>query len=76
MQTNLMSALYSTKLLTKNMIRKRSGCIINISSMLGVKGGKGCVTYAASKAGMIGKFLNFEALSSRWASCCKFIIHT
>lgn len=59
MQTNLMSALYSTKILTKNMIKKQSGCIINISSMLGIKGGKGCVTYAASKAGMIGEFFWF-----------------
>lgn len=30
------------------------GCIINVSSLLGVKGGKGSAAYAASKAGVIG----------------------
>ena len=30
------------------------GCIINVSSLLGVKGGKGSTAYAASKAGIIG----------------------
>ena len=30
------------------------GCIINVASLLGVKGGKGSAAYAASKAGMIG----------------------
>lgn len=30
------------------------GCIINVSSLLGVKGGKGSTVYAASKAGIIG----------------------
>lgn len=32
------------------------GCIINIASLLGIKGGRGSVAYAASKAGVIGKF--------------------
>jgi NAD(P)-dependent dehydrogenase (short-subunit alcohol dehydrogenase family) len=31
-----------------------AGCIINISSLLGVKGGKGSSAYAASKAGILG----------------------
>jgi hypothetical protein len=30
------------------------GCIINVSSLLGIKGGKGSTAYAASKAGIIG----------------------
>jgi NAD(P)-dependent dehydrogenase (short-subunit alcohol dehydrogenase family) len=30
------------------------GCIINVSSLLGVKGGRGNTVYAASKAGIIG----------------------
>jgi NAD(P)-dependent dehydrogenase (short-subunit alcohol dehydrogenase family) len=30
------------------------GCIINVASLLGVKGGKGSAAYAASKAGIIG----------------------
>lgn len=32
-----------------------TGCIINISSLLGLKDGRGSVGYAASKAGVIGK---------------------
>jgi len=31
-----------------------SGCIINVSSLLGVKGGRGSTAYAASKAGVLG----------------------
>ena len=33
------------------------GCIINVASLLGLKGGVGSVGYAASKAGVIGKSL-------------------
>lgn len=36
------------------MIRKKKGCIINISSVLGVRGVKGTSVYAATKAGVIG----------------------
>lgn len=36
-----------------------SGCIINVASLLGLKGGKGSTAYAASKAGVIGE-LNFD----------------
>lgn len=36
------------------MIRRRSGCIINISSVLGLKGVKGTSVYSATKAGIIG----------------------
>jgi len=32
----------------------RTGCIINVASLLGLKGGKGSAAYAASKAGVIG----------------------
>lgn len=32
-----------------------TGCIINISSLLGLKGGRGSAGYAASKAGVIGR---------------------
>ena len=33
---------------------ENTGCIINISSLLGMKGGRGSAVYAASKAGVIG----------------------
>ena len=35
----------------------RLGCIINVASLLGLKGGKGSTGYAASKAGVVGKSL-------------------
>jgi NAD(P)-dependent dehydrogenase (short-subunit alcohol dehydrogenase family) len=37
------------------IVLTNAGCIINISSLLGLKGGKGSVGYAASKAGVIGR---------------------
>lgn len=39
----------------KICLGNRSGCIINISSLLAIKGGRGASAYAASKAGIIGK---------------------
>lgn len=36
------------------LVLKISGCIINVASLLGQKGGKGSAAYAASKAGVIG----------------------
>lgn len=40
------------------------GCIINVASLLGVKGGQGSSVYAASKAGVIGRLqiLSFRDL--------------
>jgi NAD(P)-dependent dehydrogenase (short-subunit alcohol dehydrogenase family) len=35
---------------------KRKGSIINVASLLGLKGGRGSAAYAASKAGVIGNF--------------------
>ncbi|TVY22801.1 3-oxoacyl-[acyl-carrier-protein] reductase [Lachnellula hyalina] len=40
-------------MLGRNMMKKREGCIINVASLLGLKGGKGSAAYAASKAGVI-----------------------
>ncbi|KAI9744896.1 MAG: hypothetical protein M1818_001821 [Claussenomyces sp. TS43310] len=53
-QTNLMGTIWACQLLVKNMMRRKKGCIINVSSLLGAKGGKGNTVYAASKAGVIG----------------------
>lgn len=52
--TNLNSAFFVTKPVSKAMMKQRSGCIINMASVVGVYGNAGQANYAASKAGMIG----------------------
>lgn len=52
-QTNLNSVFYTTKAALRTMLKQRSGCFINISSIVGVTGNGGQSNYAASKAGMI-----------------------
>lgn len=51
---NLKSVFNLTKAITKPMLKQRKGSIINISSVVGVKGNAGQSNYAASKAGIIG----------------------
>ncbi|TGO43666.1 hypothetical protein BOTNAR_1495g00010 [Botryotinia narcissicola] len=54
LQTNLMGTIWGCKIIGKEMLRRRGGCIINVSSLLGIKGGRGSAAYAASKAGVLG----------------------
>ena len=54
MDTNLKSAYLCTKAAVRIMMKKRSGSIINISSIVGLMGNAGQANYAASKAGLIG----------------------
>lgn len=51
---NLTSAFYMTKEVVPDMIRKKKGCIINISSIWGITGASCEVAYSVSKAGMDG----------------------
>ena len=51
---NLKSVFNMTKAVQKTMLKNRAGSIINMSSVVGVKGNAGQANYAASKAGMIG----------------------
>ena len=52
--TNLKSVFNMTKAVMRTMLKQRSGSIINMSSVVGVKGNAGQSNYAASKAGIIG----------------------
>jgi 3-oxoacyl-[acyl-carrier protein] reductase len=52
--TNLSSVFYTCRAVTRPMMRKRGGSIVNISSIVGVHGNWGQANYAASKAGIIG----------------------
>ena len=52
--TNLKSSFNLTKAVLRTMLKAKSGSIINMSSVVGVKGNAGQANYAASKAGMIG----------------------
>lgn len=53
-QTNLKSVFNLTKAAMRTMLKARSGSIINMSSVVGVKGNAGQANYAASKAGILG----------------------
>ncbi|HEY4412079.1 MAG TPA: 3-oxoacyl-[acyl-carrier-protein] reductase [Gaiellaceae bacterium] len=53
-ETNLSSIFYTCRAVTRPMMKKRAGSIVNISSIVGVHGNWGQTNYAASKAGIIG----------------------
>jgi len=54
MDTNLKSVFNMTKQVIRPMMKARSGSIINMSSIIGIRGNAGQSSYAASKAGIIG----------------------
>src|SRR5205085_6741090 len=52
--TNLGGAFYTCRAAARGMMKRRSGSIVNISSIVGLHGNPGQANYSASKAGIIG----------------------
>jgi len=52
--TNLSSVFYTCRAVTRGMMKRRAGAIVNVSSIVGVHGNWGQTNYGASKAGIIG----------------------
>ena len=73
MDTNLKSVFNMTKQVIRPMMKAKSGSIINMSSIIGIRGNAGQSSYAASKAGIIGftKSVALE-LGSRNIRCNAF----
>jgi 3-oxoacyl-[acyl-carrier protein] reductase len=54
LETNLSSVFYTSRAVARGMMKRRSGSIVNVSSIVGVRGNWGQTNYGASKAGIIG----------------------
>ena len=54
LSANLRSAFIMSRAVSRIMLKQRSGCILNMSSVVGMHGNGGQSNYAASKAGLIG----------------------
>lgn len=68
--TNLKGVYYTTKAVTKYMMKKRYGRIINMASVVGLTGNAGQANYAAAKAGVIGFSKTVaKELASRGITC-------
>jgi 3-oxoacyl-[acyl-carrier protein] reductase len=53
-ETNLGGVFHTCRAAARGMMRRRSGSIVNVSSVVGLHGNPGQTNYAASKAGVIG----------------------
>ena len=70
MDTNLKGAFNTIRAVTRGMMRRRKGRIINITSVVGITGTAGQANYAASKAGLIGLTKSVaKELASRGVLC-------
>ena len=54
LDTNLKSAFLLSRAVVRLMLKQRDGCILNVSSIVGISGNGGQTNYSASKAGIIG----------------------
>ena len=67
---NLKGAFNFTRAVTRGMMKRRGGAILNITSVVGLIGNAGQTNYAASKAGMIGMTKSVaKELASRGVRC-------
>src|SRR5687767_6796046 len=70
LDANLRGAFVAIRAASRGMMRRRSGRIINITSVVGITGNKGQANYAASKAGLIGLTKSVaKELASRSVLC-------
>jgi 3-oxoacyl-[acyl-carrier protein] reductase len=53
-ETNLSSVFYTCRAVSRGMMKRRAGSIVNLSSIVGIHGNWGQTNYAASKAGIVG----------------------
>jgi 3-oxoacyl-[acyl-carrier protein] reductase len=54
LDTNLKSTFLLSRAVVRHMIKQKEGCILNVSSIVGISGNGGQTNYSASKAGIIG----------------------
>jgi 3-oxoacyl-[acyl-carrier protein] reductase len=70
LDTNLKGAFHVIRAVTRGMMRRRRGRIINLTSVVGITGNRGQANYAASKAGLIGLTKSIaKELASRGILC-------
>lgn len=70
MDVNLKGAFLVTRAFARGMMKRRSGTILNISSVVGISGNAGQTNYAASKAGLLGFTRSLaRELASRGIRC-------
>jgi len=70
MDINLRGAFLVTRAFARGMMKRRSGTILNISSVVGISGNAGQTNYAASKAGLLGFTRSLaRELASRGIRC-------
>ena len=68
--TNLKGAFNFTRAVSRGMMKRRSGAILNITSVVGLTGNAGQANYAASKAGLLGLTKSVaKELASRGVRC-------
>lgn len=70
LDTNLKGAFVAIRAVSRSMMRRRQGRIVNITSVVGLTGNKGQANYAASKAGLVGLTKSVaKELASRGVLC-------